>query len=786
MEKQTKPPVLTALDPHLDREATRYDQPIASREHLAELIKTHQPPCTFEQVATLLQYEDPVSLEALERRLRAMVRDGQLISNKVDGFLPVDDKDLIRGRVIAHPDGFGFLHPALGNAKEDLFIPPGQMKSLLHGDVAMVRITGTNKRGRLEVALVHVLERANKRIVGRILVDAGLTYVVADNKRITQDIFIPADQVGDAKPGQIVLADITEQPTFRRQPVGRVREILGDHMAPGMEIDIAVYAHDLPNEWSPEVLSEIQQLSDQVADADKQGREDLRDKLFVTIDGEDAKDFDDAVYCETYGTGWRLYVAIADVAHYVRPDTGLDKEAFNRGNSVYFPGRVIPMLPEILSNGLCSLNPHVDRLAMVCRMDISIDGRIVDYKFSEAVFRSHARLTYNQVADMLVLRKIPVRKQFETVIDSLETLYELYHVFAKQRKKRGAIDLETTETRILFGENRKISAIIAVERNDAHKLIEECMIAANICAARFLEHHEIPGLFRVHDTPPLKKTEDFSTFLGEMGLKFAAREDIKPKDYSLLLDKIRERVDFHLIQTVLLRSLSQAEYNPVNCGHFGLALEEYAHFTSPIRRYPDLLVHRAIRHILRGGKVAQYHYSKDDMLDMAAQCSKTERRADEATRDATDWLKCEFMLDKVGESFVGIISSVTSFGLFVSLNDIHIEGLIHITSLSRDYYQFDPVGHRLVGEHSGQVYRLGDVIKVKVVRVSLDDRKIDFIPADSAMLDPNAAPRKNKKSQPADGDKPNKKKRGRSGKPKQHDKAATPAPSSKKKPRKKR
>lgn len=712
-------------DPFFDREAARYEQPIASREYLLRVIEEHEGPCTLERLIDLLNLDQPESQEALRRRLKAMVRDGQLVLNRKEGYLPVNERDLVRGRIIAHPDGFGFLHPDEGG--DDLFIPPKQMRALLHDDRAVMHVTGVDRRGRREGALVEVLERANAHLVGRLFYEGRVAFVVPDNKRIVQDVLIQRQDIGDARDGQIVVVEIVEQPTQHHPPIGRVIEVLGDHMAPGMEIGIAISSHNIPNTWSDEVLSEARAFGPEVRERDKAGRLDLRDKPLVTIDGEDAKDFDDAVYCEAEGNGgYRLYVAIADVSHYVKLDAALDQEAYLRGTSVYFPGQVIPMLPEALSNGLCSLNPQVDRLCMVCILEFDENGRKKGRRFAEGVMRSQARLTYTEVAGILVDRDRQVRKRYEALVPHLERLYALYKLLQNQRLQRGAIDFETTETRIVFGPNRKIEDIVPVIRNDAHRLIEECMIAANIAAAGFLLEHGILGLFRNHDSPPADKLEDLATFLGELGLKFPVRKQVKPKRIAELLQTVQKRPDAQLIQTVILRSLSQAEYHPVNHGHFGLALEEYAHFTSPIRRYPDLLVHRAIRHILRGGTADNYPYTESQMMMLGEHSSMTERRADEATREATDWLKCEYMRDKVGESFDGIVTGVTSFGLFVELKGIYVEGLVHITSLPKDYYQFDAVGHKLVGERGGRVFRLADTTRVTVVAVNLEDRKIDF------------------------------------------------------------
>jgi len=758
-------------DPHFQRESERYEQPIPSREFISEVITNQPGPVTYEELIVVLDMQTEQQQEALLRRLRAMERDGQIIRNRRKGYVPVDQTDLVAGRVTGHPDGFGFLIPDAGG--DDLFLSPRQMRQVLHGDRVVARVVGRDPRGRLEGSITEVLERHNHSVVGRYFTESGVGFVIPDNKRLSQDILVPPENRGDAQEGQIVVAAIVEQPNKRIQPVGKIVEILGEHRAPGMEIDIAIRAHELPHEWPQEVEDEATAYGPEVAEEAKQGRLDLRDVPLVTIDGEDARDFDDAVYCERTKQGWKLFVAIADVSHYVEPASALDQEAEKRGTSVYFPERVIPMLPEVLSNGLCSLNPEVDRLCMVCEMDISEDGKLQAFDFHEAVMRSHARLTYNQVAAMVVDRTLESRREYPELIEHLDRLYDLFQALYKSRRKRGAIDFETTETRIVFNDERKIEQIVEVHRNNAHRLIEECMIMANVAAARFLEKHEIPALFRIHEGPVPEKVEDLRSFLGELALKLGGGDEPGPGDYAKLLTSIQEREDLHLIQTVMLRSLKQAIYVPDNHGHFGLSLEAYAHFTSPIRRYPDLLVHRAIRHILRGGKAETYRYSKGDMSLLGEHCSMTERRADEATRDTVDWLKSEYMQDKLGEEFMGHISSVTSFGLFVSLDDIYVEGLVHVTSLKSDYYKFDAVHHRLIGERSGKNYQLGDAIKVRVARVDLDEKKIDFTPAgedaagdeDGRGRKPKSSRKKGKsksrgngKSPRSDGDKTRKKK----------------------------
>jgi len=729
----------TVTDPYAEREARKYENPIPSRELILQLLEEAGEPLTWQVVAERLGLDDEESQIALTRRLRAMERDGQVVRNRRNAYGPLDKMDLVRGRIIAHPDGFGFLVPDDGS--DDLFMGPRDMRALFHGDRVVAHVSGIDRRGRREGAVVEVLERNTHQIVGRLLMEGGIAVVAADNKRITHDILIPDEDLGGAREGQIVMVEVVEQPTRRRQPVGRILEVLGEHMAPGMEIDIAMRAHGLPHLWPQEVEDEVAGLKPRVLPAHKKGREDIRELPLVTIDGEDARDFDDAVYCEPQGKGWRLLVAIADVSHYVGIGSALDAEATERGNSVYFPGRVIPMLPEVLSNGLCSINPKVDRLCMVCEMQVDARGKVTGHRFFEGLMRSHARLTYDKVAAILDGHQ-GLRKTYARLVPHLENLHALYRAFVRQRRKRGAIEFETTETRIVFGEEKKIERIVPLVRNDAHKMIEECMIAANVEAAKFLGKHKMPTLYRVHDTPKESKLTDLRAFLGELGLDLPGGDKPSAGDYAKLLESVRGRPDAHLIQTVLLRSMNQAVYQPENLGHFGLALEEYAHFTSPIRRYPDLLVHRGIRHILRGGKAVDFHYAPSDMQNLGEHCSMTERRADEATRDATDWLKCEYVMDKVGEVFPGIITSVTGFGLFVELDDIYVEGLVHVTSLTSDYYHFDPAQHVMRGERTGRQYRLGDKVEVRVVRVDLDEKKIDFEMADKVQGEERPARKK--------------------------------------------
>ena len=722
---------LAYQDPHYQQEVEKYDNPIPSREFILNLIRENNAPMNREEILTALSIHDEKQIEGIRRRLRAMENDGQLVFTKRKRYALPEKLDLLKGTVIGHREGFGFLQ--VEGQKDDLFIPNHQMQRVMHGDFVLAQPMGLDRRGRREVRIVRVLENRKKQIVGRFFLENGFAYVVPDDNRIGRDILVPNEHRNGARMGQVVVVELQERSAGFNQPVGVIREILGDNMAKGMEVEIALRNHDIPHQFPSAVKKYVKKFSEEVPEDAKKGRVDLRALPLVTIDGEDARDFDDAVYCEKHGKGWKLWVAIADVSYYVRLRSALDTEAYHRGNSVYFPNRVVPMLPEILSNGLCSLNPQVDRLCMVCEMRISAKGKLTDYRFYEAVMNSHARLTYTKVANILE-GDDALRERYTALVPHLEELHHLYQALLGARHQRGAIDFETIETKFIFNAMGRIDRIEPVVRNDAHKIIEECMILANIAAANFMEKHKEPALYRIHAAPSEEKLTSFRSFLSELGLTLGGALKPTTKDYAALLEKVKARPDHELIQTMLLRSLSQAVYNADNIGHFGLALEEYAHFTSPIRRYPDLTLHRGIKYLLAKEQGAKrkttnsggYHYSVEEIDLLGEHCSMTERRADEATREVADWLKCEYMQDHIGSEFNGVISSVTSFGLFVRLDDLLISGLVHISSLENDYYQLDAAKQRLIGENSGMQYRLGDKVRIRVEAVHLAQKMVDF------------------------------------------------------------
>jgi ribonuclease R len=710
-----KKPRKTAL-----RRRNRTERPSATdAEYGREILDTLNragAPLTADELAARLAIRGR-ERRAFDAALAALERAGELVQNRAGSLLVARRIALVAGRIEGHPDGHGFLVPDDGSPP--VFLPPHEMREVMHGDRAAARVSGRDHRGRPQGAIVEVLERAKRRIVGRLHAEHGVLFLVPEDRRIVHDILVPPAEAGKARAGQVATVELVAQPSRHAQPIGRVAEVLGHHADPGMEIEIAVRKFDLPHEFSRRALAQARAMPDAVRAEDLHGRRDLRELAFVTIDGETARDFDDAVYCrrEPIGgkQGFRLWVAIADVSHYVRHGDPLDADARERGTSVYFPRRVIPMLPEKLSNGLCSLNPKVDRLVMACEMAVTPKGEVARYEFYPAVFRSSARLTYTGVWEALSSGRAD---------EHLQNLHAVFEVLLDARNRRGAIDFETVETRMIFDARGKIEKIVPELRNDAHRLIEECMLAANVCAGSLLAEHAHPALYRVHDVPAAEKVAALRDFLAEIGLQLPGGEIPKPGDYAQLLEKIRRRPDFALLQTILLRSLKQAVYSPNNLGHFGLAFDSYVHFTSPIRRYPDLLVHRAIKAVLANRK-----YDGVDWEALGRHCSETERRADDASRDVETWLKCYYMRDHVGGTFSGTITGVVPFGLFVTLDEYFVDGLVHISELGRDYFQFDGARHMLLGERTGKRFRLADRMTVKLVRVDLDTRKIDLVPA---------------------------------------------------------
>lgn len=716
-------------DPFFDREAEKYDSPIASRELILDYLKQEAKPASLEKIAQAIAIKNDGQKVALHRRLRAMERDGQVVFTRRKCYALPEKFDMVKGKVIAHRDGFGFLRVE-GNT-EDYFLAPEQMKKVLQGDVILAQPIGAQYRGKTEARVVRILDPRSNQIVGRYFIEQGVGFVVPDDSRLNFDILITGKPNRTVRMGSVVVVELQQRPERRQKAVGVIKEVLGEMMGTNLAIDIALRNHEIPYEWPKTVEAEVCKFTDQVPERAKKGRKDLRNLPLVTIDGEDARDFDDAVYCQkNRGGGYRLWVAIADVSYYVCPSQALDKEACLRGTSVYFPSRVVPMLPEVLSNGLCSLNPQVDRLCLVCEMTVSNRGRLTGYEFYEAVMNSHARLTYTKVAKILE-GDDELREHYHDLVPHLENLYGLYNVLDKARVTRGAVGFESEEPKFVFNADKRIESIELAQRNVAHKIIEECMILANVSAAKLVIGAQVPSLFRVHDRPDEDRMSNLCNVLGELGLSLGGGGSPKPKDIAELMAVVETRLDHEMLQTVILRSMKQAIYDPENRGHFGLALEEYAHFTSPIRRYPDLLLHRAIKWILadkknKTSKTGGYRYDTNEMLYFGEHCSMTERRADEAVRDVVDWLKCDYMQDHVGEVFNGTISSVVNFGFFVRLDDLFIDGLVHVSSLENDYYTFDGSRNRLIGENTRFTYRLGDKVQVKVDNVNPEERKMDF------------------------------------------------------------
>lgn len=736
------PPELSlSQDPHFEREAAKYENPIPSREFILAFLEKLGRPASIKHIAKSLDLDAGEQRDALSKRLNAMVRAGQLIVDRRDVFAIPDKVDLIRGKVSAHPDGYGFL---IREDDEDIFFTMREMRRVFHGDVVMARVRGINRRGKAEGEIVEVVERNTQTLVGRLYVENGLPLLEPLSKRINHEVIVKEQKVA-CEPGQIVVTEVIEQPSYHGVVQAAVIEVLGDHLTPGIEVEVALRNHDIPAEFSEDVIDGADRMPVTVEAKDKQNRFDLTELPFVTIDGEDARDFDDAVYCEQHEeSGWRLYVAIADVAHYVRPDSELDVSARERGTSVYFPQYVVPMLPAKLSNGLCSLNPMVERLVMVCEMVIDTSGKVTEYDFYNGFIYSHARLTYTQVAEALATGELPddedgkIQASTKSMVEeNIQQLEQLYNVLFRQRHKRGAIEFDSTEVQFQFDDTGRVTDIVPRGRNKAHRIIEECMLCANVCAAKLIGLQERPGLFRVHEPPELEKLRSLESFLQQFGIRFKVGDDVHPAELQSVSAQLQKQQNGHVLQMALLRSMNQAVYQPENKGHFGLAYDQYAHFTSPIRRYPDLLVHRLLkaainsddRHTLRlGAKSRQklYPYDMAQVVELGEQTSYTERRADTAVYEVLEYLKCDYISDRVGYVLPGVVTSVAKFGLFVELTDIYVEGLVHVSSLLGDYYRFDQETQTLRGERTGEVYGLGDLVEAQIVRVNVDERKIDF------------------------------------------------------------
>lgn len=713
MKKKTS---LRLQDPYLQRETQRYEHPLPSREWITEMLEDRGVPLKTESLAILLDIAEH-EMPFFERRLTAMARDGQILINRRSMVCAAEKLALVKCRVEAHKDGFGFAVPLTPDGQGDFVLPARQMRGLMHGDTVTVRPAGTDRRGRREGQVLDVIERAQKTVVGQLMIERGIAMLSPEDSRLPDSILLEPDSVGKAKPGQVVVAQIDVYPDAHRPAVASVVEVLGNYADSGMEIEIAVRQHHLPHQFSTACEKAAAKIPSAVRKTDLKGREDLRDLPLVTIDGESSRDFDDAVYAEKQGRNFRLVVAIADVSHYVKPKDAIDADALDRATSVYFPRRVIPMLPESLSNGICSLNPDVDRLCMVCDMVFTYAGNLKSYRFYPTVMRSHARLTYTQVWDWIQ------NGSDNPLKPHIDTLYKLYQILLKKRHQRGAMEFETTETEMIFDKQGKIKRIVPVVRNEAHRLIEECMLAANVCAAEFLLKHQHPALFRNHAGPTPEKLATLREQLGLLGLSLGGGEQPTPLDYAALFAQTAERPDRELIQVMLLRSMQQAVYEPDNSGHFGLAYPAYTHFTSPIRRYPDLLVHRAIKAVLSGSR----YNPAENWSTLGIHSSQCERRADEASRDVENWLKTYHMQDKVGEVFSGTVSGMAGFGLFVTLDDIHIEGLVHISELGEDYFNYRAETMSIEGERSGLRFSMGDKVVVQVARADLDTRKIDLM-----------------------------------------------------------
>jgi len=705
------------------RSTSRYRHPVPDPRVIVQALEDQGIPVSFETLVDLLRVTGDQPVKALRRHLQRMAANGQLLINRKGEYCLLGKIDGVTGVVSAHRDGFGFLIPDDGST--DVYLSYQEMRQLLNGDRVVARVSGTGRGGRPAGSIVEILERGKQSAVGAYQREHGIGFVVESGKS-SQHFIVPDHHRGGAKPGQLVKLHITEYPSDRHEAQGKILKVLGDPADPGMATELAIESFEIPTEWPAEAREAADSWGDRVRPGDKRQREDLRELPLVTIDGADARDFDDAVYAEPAGDGWRLIVAIADVSHYVRQDEPLDNEAWRRGTSVYFVDRVVPMLPESLSNGLCSLNPNVDRLCMVCDMRVTQHGKVSKARFYQGVMRSAARMTYQEVDRLQRGGSGSKTRKNIKLVTQLNHLYAVFRCLLSARRRRGALDLDLPEVRIELDDVGRVEKIAPRTRTDAHRLIEECMVAANVQAGKFIAKHRLPGLYRVHAGPDADGFEELRVLLQQLGIKVTDEARTDPRQMNKILQAIAQRPDFSVLAVAVLRSLSLAVYQPKNIGHFGLGLSTYAHFTSPIRRYPDLLLHRGIAHILAGGKPGASGYDMQ-MMEQAGQSTSTlERRAEKASRYVEARYKCAFMLDRVGDVLPGIVTGVTHFGLFVTLDDLYVEGLIHVTSLGNDYFHCEHGGLRMTGERTGVAYGLGDKVRVRVLRVNMDEAKLDF------------------------------------------------------------
>ena len=720
-----KPGDWRAEDPNLELEKQRYENPIASRELLLKHLSEAPEPLSAERLAKRLGMRTDAQRDALEKRLAAMVRDGQAIEGP-KGFATASEAERLAGLVRGRANGDVLVIP--DDASGALLLARADTASLMHGDRVEVRAVGMNERGRRVARLIRRIGEAPKRIGGIWHAGVGHGRVEPEDPGHWYSVEIASRSSHGAKDGDNVIVEITRRPQGETPAHGRIVEVLAGMRPSDVAARFAIVRHDLPQEFPEDVLHAANAFDPKVLPADKAGREDLRGLPLVTIDGADARDFDDAVYAERLkGGGWRLVVAIADVSHYVRVGSALDVEARARATSVYFPDRVIPMLPEHLSNHLCSLMPDVERLAFVCDMRVGKTGVPGRAHFYEAVIRSHARLTYDEawrfLADPADTSNAALTPEVRA---SLQDLYAVYGALKEARDARGALDFRGGEVKARIGEDGKIEGFYAVLRNDAHRLIEECMIAANVQAATALRLAKAKSLYRVHGQPEAKRVTELMKVMTALKIGATFSESPTPREFRQLVERIAARPDGALLEGLVIRALAQAVYQQTNIGHFGLALEEYAHFTSPIRRYPDLLVHRAIKGALVPSSASGHRYSTAELQALGAESSERERRADDASRDVMGYLKCLYLQPRIGESFEATVTSALEFGLFVQLKEMPIDGLVHISNLPGDYWELDSGGMGLVGRRTGRRWRMGDAVKVRLNRVDLLQRQIDF------------------------------------------------------------